>query len=202
LPAASGSATGGLSAGGNSSQAGSSAGPGGAGFTSGSGGGGQAGDRLGGAGEAGTAGTPTFPERPLCGGSVVPSNAAWCVGIEYIVLSVGALQDASGDGRVAPGEDASIVITIENQTAELHNYPCIGLLADNPDVTILGGEAHDNPAWDFFGIAPGQTLEVKMRFQVGASVVSGTTVHFVTWLDVLKAGCTNGNELEFELDVF
>jgi hypothetical protein len=77
----------------------------------------------------------------------------------------------------------------------------VGLLADNPAVTILGGPARDNPAWDFFGIPPGETLEVNMSFRYEESIASGATVRFIAWLDVLSSGCTNGNEIEFDVDV-
>jgi hypothetical protein len=154
-----------------------------------------------GAGAAGAAGAAAFPPRPLCGGSVSAGNEAWCTGIENVVLSKGTLTDASGDGNVSPGEEASVVIVMRNDGADDYNFPCVGLLADNPAVTIIGGEARDNPAWNFFGIGGGQSLEVTMSFRCGESIAPGTTVHFVAWLDVLKAGCTNGNEIEFDVEI-
>lgn len=154
-------------------------------------------------GEAGANGSseePAFAEpRPFCGDSVSDANAAWCMGIENVVLATGDLTDASGDGVVSPGEEATLVVTMRNESDAGYNYPCIGLLADNPDVTIIGGEARDNPAWDFYAIPAEATLEVQMSFRVGADVQPGTHVHFVTWFDVLNSGCTNGNEFEFEV---
>jgi len=154
------------------------------------------------AGEGGVAGTPSFPPKPLCGGTISSGNEVWCVGIENVVLSRGAIADADMDGRVAPGEDASVTISMQNtSTTESYNTPCIGLLAADPDVTIVGGEARDNPAWNFFGIPAGQTLEVEMFFHFAETMTPGKQVRFLAWLDVLKSGCTNGNEIEFLIDV-
>jgi hypothetical protein len=152
-------------------------------------------------GAGGTGGAKAFPERPLCGGSADPTNAAWCEGVESVALIRGALADASGDGRVSPGEEASVRIGIRNDGTVSVNYPCVGLLADDPAVTIIGGEAHQNPEWDFFAIPPGEMLELVMSFSFGASMLPGTTVRFVAWLDVLNSGCTNGNEIEFDIPI-
>jgi hypothetical protein len=139
-----------------------------------------------------------FPERPICGGSD-EGNDNWCIGIENVALSTGALTDAGGDGGVSPGEDAAIIIVMRNDGPDGCQDPCIGLLADNPAVTIVGGEAHDNPAWNFFGIPAGQSLEVLMHFRFEASLAPGTKVTFLAWYDALGAACTNGNEIEFAI---
>ena len=72
---------------------------------------------------------------------------------------------------------------------------------DNPAVTIVGGEAHDNPAWSFFSIPAGKSLTVAIRFRLDGSIPRGTRVRFVAWYAVLKASCSNGNEIEFDLKV-
>jgi hypothetical protein len=177
---------------------------------SGRAGGGQssAGEQAGGA--AGSADTEAaggmataaaFPARPLCGGSISSGNERWCVGIENVTLSKGELTDASGDGLVSPGEEAAVDIVMRNDGPDAYNYPCVGLLADNPAVTIVGGEAHDNPAWDFFTIAAGQSLTVTMTFRLDESIPRGARIRFVAWYAILKAGCTNGNDIEFDVDV-
>lgn len=123
------------------------------------------------------------------------------MGIENVTLSKGKLSDAGGDGLVSPGEEASVDLIMHNGGPDAYNDPCVGLLADDPAVTILGGEAHDNPAWNFFSIAPGQSLTVAVRFRLDASIARGTTLRFVAWYAVLKADCANGNEIEFDLTV-
>ena len=175
---------------------------------SGSGGQSSAGEQAGGAaGSAGTgaasgiAGAATFPARPICGGSISSGNEPWCVGIENVTLSKGELTDASGDSLVSPGEEASVDIIMRNDGPDGYNDPCVGLLADNPAVTIVGGEAHDNPAWNFFGIPAGQSLTVAMTFRLDESIPRGARVRFLAWYAVLKGSCTNGNEIEFDLDV-
>jgi hypothetical protein len=174
------------------------------------GGGGQslAGEQAGGAAASagtdatgGSAGAATFPPRPVCGGSTSAGNERWCVGIENVTLLKGELTDASGDGLVSPGEQASVDIIMRNDGPDDYNDPCVGLLADNPAVTIVGGEARDNPAWNFFSIPAGQSLTVTMTFRLDESIPRGTTLRFLAWYAVLKASCTNGNEIEFDLDV-
>ena len=54
---------------------------------------------------------------------------------------------------------------------------------------------------NFFGIAAGKSLTTAMRFRLDASIPHGTRVRFVAWYAVLKASCTNGNEIELDLDV-
>jgi hypothetical protein len=102
---------------------------------------------------------------------------------------------------LSPGEQASVDIIMRNDGPDDYNDPCVGLLADNPAVTIVGGEAHDNPAWNFFTIPAGQSLTVTMTFRLDESIPHGTTLRFLAWYAVLKASCTNGNEIEFDLDV-
>jgi hypothetical protein len=102
---------------------------------------------------------------------------------------------------VSPGEEASVDIIMRNDGPDTYNDPCVGLLADNAAVTIVGGEARDNPAWNFFGIAAGKSLTTAMRFRLDASIPHGTRVRFVAWYAVLKTSCTNGNEIQFELDI-
>jgi hypothetical protein len=200
---------GGANGGGFASGAGrSGAGGSGSGGHTGSGGQSSAGEQAGGtAGSAGTdaagglAGAATFPPRPVCGGSISPGNERWCVGIENVTLSKGEVSDANGDGLVSPGEEASVDIIMRNDGPDGYNDPCVGLLADNPAVTIVGGEAHDNPAWNFFGIPAGQRLTVAMTFRLDESIPRGARIRFLAWYAVLKASCTNGNEIEFDLDV-
>jgi hypothetical protein len=137
-------------------------------------------------------------DRPLCGGSASQANATWCSGIQNIVLAVGELDDANGDGQLSAGEEATLSIEMHNQSDQNYNYPCVGLLTDTPALTILGGEGQDNPAWEYYSILGQQTLATRLRLRVGSDVESGTRVRFVAWVDVLNAGCTNGSELRFE----
>jgi len=165
--------------------------------------GGTAGD--GAAGEAGAGGADApgeFPPRPLCGPEALPDNhARFCGPLGGIRLKVGPVLDAGDDGTLVPGDEAYVVVTMQNPTAELVQAPCVGLLSDDPRVTILGGKYDRNPEWIYFGIGAEQSLDQTMRFRLEPSLPPGERVRFVTWLDVDRSGCTNGAAVEFELEV-
>ena len=165
--------------------------------------GGTAGD--GAAGEAGAGGADApgeFPPRPLCGPEALPDNhARFCGPLGGIRLKVGPVLDAGDDGTLVPGDEAYVVVTMQNPTAELVQAPCVGLLSDDPRVTILGGKYDRNPEWIYFGIGAEQSLDQTMRFRLEPSLPPGERVRFVTWLDVDRSGCTNGAAVEFELVV-
>jgi hypothetical protein len=165
--------------------------------------GGSAGD--GAAGDVGAGGADApgeFPPRPLCGPEALPDNhERFCGPLAGVRLEVGPVFDAGDDGTLLPGDEAYVVVTMQNPTAELVQAPCIGLLSDDPRVTILGGKYDRNPEWIYFGIGAEQSLDQTMRFRLEPSLPPGERVRFVTWIDVDRSGCTNGAAVEFELVV-
>lgn len=160
------------------------------------------------AGEAGSAGEPgdaggsgEFAPRASCG-TTYPPNAVKCDGLNQVTISVGPFLDADGNAGVSPGEDAKVVLTLHNTASQTFDSPCVGLLADSPAISHLRGDSGDYNPWPkYFAILADQSLDFRASFHVDERATPGTVIHFVAWVTLQTAGCTNGNEIELSLEV-
>jgi hypothetical protein len=97
------------------------------------------------------------------------------------------VEDDSGDGKVSPGEGATLRVTLA-ETAGLGNlsYPGVRFATDNPAVTVTDSN------W-LFGILPCTEVPIPVRATFGASLAPGTVVTVTATAGLLTQACTGGS---------
>jgi hypothetical protein len=116
-----------------------------------------------------------------------------CPTIRQFSVSEPRLFDASGDGRIEPGEDFTLSVTLTNPgPLDFNWYPGVMLSTDNPSVS---GQYDD---WRF-AIAAGSSETHLARLHADASLPRGTTVMLTLHAAALNVACQNQPTLEYTI---
>ena len=140
--------------------------------------------------------------RPICGATAPSQGPAYpqnCNGVDQLVLSSPQIVVADGGAGAAPGSEAIVSVSlVDPPGAPGIGYPCVGFQADDPRVTF---DVDDPVFSNAYATLSGQTMVLQIGVRFGASIPLGTVVRFTAWIDVLNGGCTNGNDLSWNVQV-
>jgi hypothetical protein len=89
-----------------------------------------------------------------------------------------------------PGEPFEVTVLVQSEVG--HQYPCVGLLPDNPLVVIEG----DNPEWSLFAVSAPERVRAG-AVRLDPAVKPGSVVHFTVRASIKNADCA-GPPLEFD----
>jgi hypothetical protein len=143
------------------------------------------------------------PDDPACVAAstevvIVVSSSAWeldtCAMTRQLQLSEPRVTEADGDGRVEPGDDITLTVTLDNPGPLDHNwYPGVQVVSNDAGVTPLGyGD------W-LYALAAHHSASLSSGFHVDGSMVPGTVVRFVLSAAALNVRCHGVETLEYSI---
>lgn len=116
-------------------------------------------------------------------------GADTCDKMKSILLSNVVLLDAGGDGVWSPGEVASMLVTMTNDSfADNFDYPGFSVSADVAGVTSTGNT--------LFGIFGGSSTDVAFQVASDATTPAGTDVKLTLAVTTLNTQCSDLDTLE------
>jgi hypothetical protein len=109
---------------------------------------------------------------------------------EQLVLSELRFDDASGDELLSPGEQATVMVTLQNASLSEPSGHCLGLVAD-AELVVLGSQNLSGVAWAcaFEAVAPGETVTFSWQVQVDALAQVGSSVHLLAYVSMGQTEC-------------
>lgn len=119
-----------------------------------------------------------------------------CVMTRQLQLSAPLVTDADGDGRVEPGEDLTLTVTLNNPGPLDHNwYPGVAMVSNDPGITVLGfGD------W-LYALLAHTSASLSTRFHVDSSLPPGTVARFVLSAAALNVHCRGVATLEYSIPI-
>jgi hypothetical protein len=117
-----------------------------------------------------------------------------CSAVRQLQLSNPRVVDGDGDGRIEPGEDFELKVTMTNPgPLEANWYPGIKVLSSDPRVVVT------SEGWLFaIGI---QSVELSWGMRAQAGVASGTPARLTMWPVALGVRCRNVLPLEYVVPI-
>jgi hypothetical protein len=106
-----------------------------------------------------------------------------CADLDVLAVSDPVIVDQSGDGKLSPGEGASLSVTL-NEVAGigLSWYPGVKFVSDDADVTIKETD------W-YYAIAACKSYEVLATIQVAPNAKPGSIVRLTAQAAMINVDC-------------
>ena len=127
---------------------------------------------------------------------VVQQGASWgtglqptCADLDVLTVSDPVILDQSGDGKLSPGEDASLRVNL-NEVAGVGFlwYPGVKFASDDANVSIKDND------WNY-AILACTSLEILATIHVALSAKPGSIVHFTAQAAMISTDCPHAPAL-------
>lgn len=118
-----------------------------------------------------------------------------CDDLSGLSVTDAVVTDASGDGKLSPGEKLTIVASL-NETAgeDFMWYPGVRFVSASESVTVKEND------W-YYGIAACQTQPVSATGEISPSAKAGTVVTVTARVGMLNEECPNAPALEIPISI-
>ena len=128
------------------------------------------------------------------GGAAGGREDPQCGELSIFTLSNPVVTDQSGDGKVSPGENASITMMLNNiSDQDYGKYPRVDLTSDNPNVVPNGTQ--------FYAAFAHGSYQADCAASFGSNIALGTTVHFTAQVQAMDLACASTHKIEFDVTV-